>query len=218
MDFSLQGAFGCLNTDVENWDNGITSIYEIVANDIYLHDVSNLMIFSSNHDIDRIADVLRNDPRKVKLVMTMIATLRGIPQIYTGDEIMAVSRDRSQGHGGLRVEFNDEWEKDPAAREVHDFTKTVMNWRKGSSAVQNGATKQFLSRKNTYAYFRTVPEETVFVFINNNAEPRVIPWTDYQEMNASLEGKTGVNVITGEKFSPEGYAVPAKSSVIIDFK
>jgi len=218
MDFCLQSTFSRLNQDVENWDEGITAVYESIANDVYLHDPTNIMIFSSNHDMDRIADVLQKDPRKVKMVMTMVATLRGIPQIYTGDEIMSVSRDRSQGHGGLRVEFDEEWEKNPDARDVHDYTRTVMNWRRGSAAVHNGTTKHFISRDNTYAYFRTVPEETVFVYINNTAGPKVIPWNNYQEMNVTLSGKTGVDIVTGETFIPNGYIVPAKSSVIIDFK
>ena len=38
-------------------------------------------------------------------VMTLMTTLRGFPQIFAGDELGVRSRDRSQGHGGLRVEF-----------------------------------------------------------------------------------------------------------------
>ena len=43
------------------------------------------------------------DPNKMKIVYTLMATLRGFPQIFAGDELMVVSRDRRQGHGGLRV-------------------------------------------------------------------------------------------------------------------
>lgn len=218
MDFCLQAALSRFNVDYESWEEGTMGIYESIANDIYFRDVNNIMIFSGNHDIDRITDILQNDPRKVKLVMTLMATLRGIPQIYTGDEIMQVSRDRSQGHGGLRVEFDEDWMNKPAAVDVHEFTKTVMNWRKGSKAVQKGQTKHFINRNNTYAYFRTVPEESVFVFINNRPEDVSIPWEDYAEMSADLEGKTGVNVLTGVTFDPENCVVPAKTSLIVDFK
>lgn len=218
MDFSLQSCMWELNKDSQDWSDGMTRIYESVANDVYLPDPQNMMLFCGNHDTDRIADVLGRDPAKIKIAMTLIGTLRGFPQVFAGDEIASVSRDRSQGHGGLRVEFNDAWESDPVAKEVHDFTRTLLRWRQTSTAVQCGKTTQFLTRDNTYAYFRTVPEETVFVYVNNTAAPVALPWTDYGEMAGALEGKTGTDVITGEAFNPEGFTVPAKSSVIVDFK
>ena len=218
MDFYLQSAMcNSLNNDRESWNEGVTQVYESVANDVYLSDVDNLLVFSSNHDQDRIADIFGRDPRKVKLVMTLVGTLRGIPQIYTGDELLQVSRDRSQGHGGLRREFPDDWACDPAATEVHDYCKTLFNWRKTSQAVQHGKTMHFLSRDNTYAYFRWVEGEKVFVFINNNAEPRTIPWETYAEITEGLT--SGRNVISGQRVDvAQSITIGPKESLILEFK
>ena len=126
-----------------------------------------MMIFPGNHDTDRIGDIVGADPAKQKIVMTLMATLRGYPQIFSGDELLVVSRDRSQGHGGLRVDFPLDWEKDAVMKDMHDYVSTLLNWRKTSDAVQNGNTLHFLTRDNTYAYFRYTDDQAVFVYINN---------------------------------------------------
>lgn len=218
MDFCLQAAI-CqgINTDKESWDNGITKVYDSMANDVYFKDVRNMMIFPGNHDTDRIGDVVGKDPRKMKIVMTLMATLRGYPQVFAGDEMMVVSRDRSQGHGGLRVEFPEDWASDPVQKDLHDYVRALFQWRKTSDAVQNGKTLHFLTRDNTYAYFRYNDAEAVFVYVNNNAEPRELPWSDYAEIATSLKG-SGKYVLTGADFNPDGLSVPAKSTLIVEFK
>ena len=177
MDFPLQAAI-CqgMPRDTVHWDEGLVKIYDAVANDLYYTDMSNMMIFPGNHDTDRIADVLNHSVPRQKMVMAMMATLRGIPQIFYADELMGVSRDRRQGHGGLRIDFPLNWREDPVAVEVHDYTKALFNWRKTASAVHNGKTIHFLRRDNTYAYFRYNDGEVVFVFLNNSRRNETVPW------------------------------------------
>lgn len=218
MDFCLSTAINnSLNTNTESWDEGITKIYDSIANDLYYQDVQNMMIFPGNHDTDRIGDIIGQDSRKMKMVMTMMATLRGFPQIFAGDELMVVSRDRSQGHGGLRVEFPLDWEDNATQKELHDYFQTLFQWRKTSDAIHNGKTLHFLTRDNTYAYFRYTDDEAAFVYLNNNEAPRTLPWADYAEITGTLKGEGRV-VTTGEKFNPENCVIPAKSSIVVEFK
>lgn len=229
MDFPLQAAI-CqgMPRDTVHWDEGMVKIYDAVANDIYYNDMSNMMIFPGNHDTDRIADVLRGSVPRQKIVMAMMATLRGIPQLFAADELMARSRDLSQGHGGLRIDFPLDWRDDPVATEVHDYTRALFNWRKGASAVHDGKTIHFLRRDNTYAYFRYDADEAVFVYINNSRRNEIVPWADYQEFtktgaarrgSGSPELVCGVDVVTGEKVD---FSAPVKvgprSAIVVDFK
>lgn len=219
MDFSLMGAIRSgINTNKENWDEGITKVYDSMANDQYFHNPMNMMIFPGNHDTRRLADDIGGDPKKLKIVMTLMATLRGYPQIFSGDELLMRSLDLSQGDGGLRVDFPLDWESDPVKKDAHDYTAALLNWRKTSSAIQNGKTLHFIGRNNTYAYFRYTDDgETVFVFINNNPAEVSVPWDYYSEITSSLP-ETGRNVLTGEVFCGENYIVPAKSSIVIEYK
>ena len=219
MDFALQAAIcNGINSDRESWDEGITKWYDSIANDFYITDPQNMMVFPGNHDTDRIGDVVGRDPAKMKLVMTLLATVRGYPQLFAGDELMVVSRDRAQGHGGLRVEFPLGWEQDPVQKDLHDYVRTLLRWRQGSEAVRHGRTLHFLSRDNTYAYWRIAEGgETVFVYLNNNPEPRQVPWNDYKEITDQLPGP-GRDIFTEEFVNFDSKSVAGRSALVVEFK
>ena len=229
MDFPLQAAI-CegMPRDSVNWDEGMVKIYDAIANDQYYTDMSNMMIFPGNHDTERIADILNKSVPRQKIVMAMMATLRGIPQILYADELMAVSKDRKWGHGGLRIDFPLDWKDDPVAVEVHDYTKALFNWRKTASAVHNGNTIHFLRRDNTYAYFRYDDNQTVFVYINNSRRNQLIPWDDYAEFTVAGARRrgpdsealvNGVDVATGKTVDfSKPVKVGPRSVLVVDFQ
>ena len=69
MDFCLMSAIASsINSDSESWDEGITKVYDCIANDLYFTNVQNMMIFPGNHDTARIGDVCQKDPAKMKIV------------------------------------------------------------------------------------------------------------------------------------------------------
>ena len=219
MDFCLQSAVcNGINADRESWDEGITKWYDSIANDFYFQDPQNMMVFPGNHDTDRIGDVVGRDPAKMKLVMALMATVRGYPQIFAGDELMVVSRDRAQGHGGLRVELPLGWEQDPVQKDLHDYVRTLLRWRQTSDAVRHGRTLHFISRDNTYAYWRIAESgEAVFVYLNNNPEPRQVPWGDYAEVTETLAGP-GRDIFTEEYVTFDARTVAGRSALVIEFK
>ena len=229
MDFPLREAVcKAMNEDKPNWGEGMTRVYDCVSHDFVYHDLSNMLIFFANHDTDRIADVVNGNPRRMKLTMAMLATMRGIPQIFSGDEMMFRSKDLSQGHGGLRVDFPGGWrgdkvdlfdpaQRDGVQRDVFDYTRSLFRWRKDKTVIHSGRTMHFLSRDNTYAYFRYDDSDAVFVFINNAPEPRCVPWSNYAEIAASL--RDGRIVPTGETCTVDDSTVVApQSALIVEFK
>ena len=242
MDFPLQEAI-CrgVPTDSAGWGEGMTRIYDCLSHDFVYHDLSNMMIFPGNHDTDRIGDVLRGNPERLKIVMALMATMRGIPQIFAGDEMMFLSRDRAQGHGGLRVDFPGGWEGDQInlftaegrkeasvntdgkemkkgqSAELFDYTSRLFQWRKDKKVIHDGKTLHFLSRNNTYAYFRYDDTDAVFVFVNNSRGKKNIPWTYYDEMTSGL--KDGRNVMTGESVEiSDKTTVGPRQVLIVEFK
>lgn len=241
MDFPLQSAF-CTGVpcDSRAWGSGMARIYECLSHDFVYKDVCGLLIFAGNHDTDRIGDVVRRNPDRYRILMAMLATMRGIPQLLYGDEMMFVSRDRSKGHGGIRVDFPGGWQGDdvdlftPEGREradantdgspvpagqmacLYDYTSRLFRWRKEKKVIHSGKTLHFLSRDNTYAYFRYDDTDAVFVFINNSRGRRRIPWSHYSEITAGLHD--GRDVITGEPASvTDDTVVSPRQALIIEF-
>ena len=244
MDFPLEHAIiSALCEDQVWWDEGMTRIYTVLGQDFVYHDLSHMMIFFANHDHARTGDILRHDPRRMKLALTLLATLRGIPQLYYGDEMMFLERKDCQSHDGAkRIDFPGGWEGDsvdlftaegradaPAmyasASDLHDYTRTLFQWRKGSKAVQEGKTLHFLSRRNegsrnitdnTYSFFRYTDSEAVFVYINNTFEDRSLDWGHYAEF---VSGPVkGINVISGEEVVlQDGLDIAPKSALVVAF-
>ena len=242
MDFPLYDAICAgVPTDSVQWGAGMTKVYDCLSHDFVYHDLSKMMIFPGNHDTDRIGDVVRQNPDRMKIVMAMMATMRGFPQIFAGDEMMFVSRDRSQGHGGLRVDFPGGWAGDkenwfteegrkaaltgtdgkPVAAgqvaDLHDYTRKLFRWRKGKGVIHDGKTLHFLTRDNTYAYFRYNADEAVFVYINNSRGRKSIPWSHYAEIADGLYD--GRDVMTGEAVEVnDATVVGPRQALVVEYK
>lgn len=242
MDFPLHDAVRAgVPTDSRAWGEGMTRVYDCLSHDFVYHDLSKMMIFPGNHDTDRIGDVLKRNADRHKIVMAMMATMRGIPQLLYGDEMMFVSKDRSRGHGGLRVDFPGGWPGDgqdffsPEGRAaagagtdgkpvpegqiaaLHDYTRHLFRWRKDKPVIHSGKTMHFLSRDNTYAYFRYDATDAVFVFINNSRGKKKIPWSHYSEIAAGLHD--GRNVLTGEPAEvSDSTVVGPRQVLVVEYK
>ena len=229
MDFPLQDAITkALPTDSLRWGEGMIRVYEAVANDFVYHDLSKMLIFVGNHDTMRIADVLKGNLKRSKLAVALLATLRGIPQFFAGDELMFRSKDLSEGHGGLRVDFPGGWAGDASnlfneedrvgdAKELYDYTQKLLTWRKTKTVLHEGKTLHFVGRDNTYAYFRYDDHEAVFVYINNSRGRKAIPWSHYAELVPQTV--VGRDVVSGEQVElSDKTVVGARQALIVEFE
>ena len=198
MDFPTEEAIRqALENDGNYWGGGLTRVYDALAQDFLYADVNNLLVFVGNHDMDRIADVVKDkDPRRVKLATVLIATMRGIPQIFAGDEYGMLSADMSRGHSGLRQPLPEENALTLEQRDMFDFQSRLFQYRKSEPLLQFGKTMHFAARDNTYAYFRYNDNGAVFVFLNASEQPRIVPVDHYGEILGRYNPQ-GVDIISG---------------------
>ena len=207
----------------------IGAVYEALAHDFNYQDVSHLLIFLANHDAARVGDVFGRRPEKMKLGLAMIATLRGIPQLFYGDEMMFATGNPRRDDGRLRMDFPGGWpgdkvdlftpegrKTDPVKEDLYNYTRTLFQWRKGKDVIHNGKTLHFMPEDNTYGYFRYDDKEVVFVFLNNSRKEVKLPWTRFSEISAGLgEGR---NVLTGERVTlSDETLVPPYEALIVEF-
>ena len=200
MDFPTEEAIRqALENDGNYWGGGLTRVYDVLAMDYLYGNVNDLLLFVGNHDMDRFADVVKdNDPRRIKMGHALVATLRGIPQIFAGDEYAMRSTDRSRGHSTLRRALPKADTLTTAEKDMFDYVSRLYTWRKAEPVIHTGKTMHFLGRDNTYAFFRYNNKEAVFVFANAAEEERAIPTEHYAEILSRYKAK-GVNVMTGEE-------------------
>ena len=241
MDFPLQEAItAALSEGGDNpgWGRGMTRIYDCLSHDGGYHDLANMMIFLANHDHGRLWDTFGGDVSKMKIALGLLATIRGIPQLYNGDEMFFSKQTGNDwGDGAKRVDFPGGWSGDtfdlftPEGREaavaagavpnlecspaLYDYTARLFNWRKNTPVLHHGRTMHFLSRDNTYAFFRYDDTAQVFVFVNNSDSPRNIPWSHYAEI---ARGNEGTDIVTGESVSlSDDTVAEPKTITIIQF-
>ena len=228
MDFPLHDALiSMFHEDEQGWDRGMVRAYDNFANDFLYPDIDNLLVFAGNHDTGRINEIYDGDLDKYKLALAMVATTRGIPQLYYGDEI-GMRGEKAEGDGDIRRDFPGGWEGDPQSAfteegrtaqqdAYHSFTKKLLNYRKDKEVLHTGELLQYVPQDNVYVYFRYNTDESVMVVINNNPEVQELDLNRYSE---GLEGYTaGTDILTGQEIQlNEKLEVEGKSPLVLELK
>ena len=207
MDFPVQIAMQQSLTDPEKpWGSVWTPVYEMLGHDFLYPDPFNLMIFPDNHDMSRIYTRLDEDYQRFRMAMVFYLTMRGIPQIFYGTEIL-LSHPGTESHGALRMDFPGGWHGDEKnaftgaglsdrERDAQTFVRKLLNWRKDKTVIHSGKLMQFTPIKNIYAYFRYDENDTVMVVFNRGDEAAAIETGRFAERMGS--SRHAVDVVTGE--------------------
>lgn len=228
MDFTMHDVFGnVFNEDNPNWNDGMIKFYENLVNDFLYDNPNNLLIFAENHDTNRFNQNYKNDLNKYKMAMTILATMRGIPQLYYGSEI-GMAGDKGKGDADIRQDFPGGWASDKnnaftaSGRTVEqakyfDFTSKVFNWRKSKSVIHKGKLMHYLPDNNVYVYFRYNDTESVMVVINNSKDKQTFKLDRFKESLASYS--SGKDIISDKNFDLKSeISIEGKSSLILELK
>ena len=230
MDFTLFTDLPNALKEEESWDKGMIKIYNSFGNDFLYPDISNILVFFENHDTERFNEIFKGDVRYYKMAISLIATVRGIPQIYYGSEIGMQGDKNKGGDADIRRDFPGGWKGDSQnafnpktqtleQKEFHDYTQKLLNWRKGKEVIHTGKTKHYMPKEKVYVYFRYNDNDKVMVIINNNEKDQTFNLDRFAE---SLNGVSkGKDVISGKEFSvstQNKITVSGKSSLILELQ
>lgn len=229
MDFPLMDLLNAATSEpTDDWNTGLTRIYNYIAQDAVYADPTHLLTFLSNHDTDRFARTPEQAAHRsrYKQALTLLLTLRGIPQLYYGDEL-AMAANKSKGDGVLRQNFPGGFAGDsvnafthknltPLMRDTYDLTRRLLNWRKGCEAVCKGTMRQFAVVNGVYVYARQSGAHTVAVLLNGNDAPACVELARYAEILPKEEAK---DVISGRTVRLDGETLQlgARETLILDF-
>lgn len=227
MDFPIHETLREVLHEEESWDKGWVRLYEMLANDFVYADPLNLVIFPENHDTSRLYSYLNEDVDLFKTAMVYMATMRGIPQFYYGSEVLMTS-PRERDDGAVRADMPGGWQGDTKnaftgkgltaqERDMQEYVKTLLNWRKKSAVIHHGKLQHFSPRDGFYAYVRYLDNQAVLVVLNKNAQEKVLDLQPYQTFVAGK--KSARNVLTGKKIAlDKPIVMPAKTSLIIELQ
>ncbi|WP_291120639.1 glycoside hydrolase family 13 protein [Empedobacter sp. UBA7248] len=229
MDFPLFSELPKAIKEEESWDKGMIKLYNSFTNDFLYPNVNNMFVFMENHDTERWNEIMNGDVNDYKLGLSLISTVRGIPQVYYGSEI-GMRGDKSKGDAAIRQDFPGGWKSDKQSaftnegrtteqKTFHDFTAKLFNWRKNKEVIHSGKTKHYMPQSNVYVYFRYNENESVMVILNANPEKQTFKLDRFAE---SLNGFTSGKDIISDKVLPihtnGEITIDGKSSMIIELK
>jgi neopullulanase len=160
-----------------------------------------LVTFFANHDVTRFASADGSSPAKLKLAFGLALTLRGIPQLYYGDEIGLPGG----GDPDNRRDFPGGWPDDPKnafvvagrttqQQEMFVYVQSLLRLRREHPALNSGYLWDLESDDSSFVFVRITDEERILVAFNNSTQARElsVPVSDTPVQNV-----VGLSVLSG---------------------
>ncbi len=223
MDFPIQAALNTALNEDEGWDTGLIKLYEALSNDFQYAAPQDIMVFAENHDMDRLATQLHGDVDLIKMALTYLATVRGIPQFYYGSEVLLDNDEAPGDHGVIRTDMPGGWADDAVSAftgkgltadqlGVQDHLRTLLNWRGRHPVVATGNTLHFVPQDGTYVYGRYDDSERVVVVMNKNDRAVTLPPDRYRQLWGASTTATPLDGPAQEIAA--GLTVPGRSATV----
>ncbi|WP_278612845.1 glycoside hydrolase family 13 protein [Phocaeicola plebeius] len=228
MDFPLQALMNqAFDEETGEWGGGLYKLYDYQTQDLVYANPMNLLTFLDNHDTSRFAqtDEMAKNLKRYKQAMVFLLTTRGIPQIYYGTEIL-MTGDKGKGDGDLRKDFPGGWQGDTRncfvengrmalENEAFEFTRQLLNWRKGNQVIGKGNLKHYSIQNGVYVYQREFNGKSVVVIMNGTDDSKELDLTPYQEI---LPRENALDVLTGKNVNLSGkLRLNGRENLILNF-
>ena len=208
MDFPLMALLGHVcDEETDDWDHGFARLWDYFAQDGVYENPLCLLTFLSNHGTDRFCatEAQSADAARYRQALAILLFARGIPQLYYGDEIGLWS-NKSQGDGLLRQDFPGGWPDDgrnaftPQGRTAsenarYDYTRRLLQFRKGRRAVSMGTMTQFTIHNGIYGFARQSDNETVTVILNGTSRRQT---AHLEHLAEAIPASHAYEVISGD--------------------
>lgn len=228
MDFPLQALMNqAFDEETGEWGGGLYKLYDYQTQDLVYANPMNLLTFLDNHDTSRFAqtDEMAKNLKRYKQAMIFLLTTRGIPQIYYGTEIL-MTGDKGKGDGDLRKDFPGGWQGDTRncfakngrtalENEAFEFTRQLLNWRKGNQVIGKGSLKHYSIQNGVYVYQREFNGKSVVIIMNGTDDSKELDLAPYQEI---LPRENALDVLTGKNVNLSGkLCLDGRENLILNF-
>lgn len=202
MDFPLSSVL-CTFFDEQttDWD-GLGRLHFYLTQDSVYADPGHLLTFLSNHDINRFA-VTREQTYtldRYRQALTLLLTLRGIPQLYYGDELAFFARkndndstQRQNFPGGFSDKLNVMTGEGLTAiqKSTLSFTRKILLWRRlpqVNEVIATGRLIHYIPQNGVYVYARIGTSHAVTIFMNGTDSVQQLSLNHYSEVLPSFDG------------------------------
>lgn len=160
-----------------------------------------LVPFFANHDVPRMASEAGSSLEKLLCAFGLILTLRGIPQLYYGDEIGMAGggdpdnrRDFPGGWLGDQQNAFMETDRTPEQQKIFSAVQALLQLRRKHPALRTGKLFHVLSDDESYLFLRANDDERLLVVFNDASKSRTL---SIVEANTPLAGSAHGSLLYG---------------------
>jgi glycosidase len=194
----------------------MTAFEDVLRQDRLYPHPERLVTFLGNHDTPRFLNEPGATIADLKIAFGLLSTMRGMPQIYSGDEIaMRGGEDPDNRHdfpGGFPSDASSAFTaagRTPEQREVFDWVSSLMQFRKSQPALLTGKQQDIFS------------DDTAFVFVRANdtnsgcsdtAAPRMLVAVNDSDQPRELKLPTAMTALESCKHIHPELDAPASAS------
>ena len=179
------------NEETDGWWNGLNRLYNSFCYDYLYEDPTHVMAFIDNHDTDRFLGN-GHDTLALKQALALLLTVRRIPQLYYGTEILMngtkevtdgnVRKDFPGGFPGDKHNAFNEEGRTQAENQMFSWLSRLLHWRQNNDVIIQGKMTQFIPYNGVYVIARQHKGRTVLTILNGTSQKAVMPVARYAEV------------------------------------
>ena len=208
MDFSFYDKINRAATEeTDGWFAGLNLLYNSFVYDYLYEDPDHVMAFIDNHDTDR---YLKNghDTLMLKQALALLLTVRRIPQLYYGTEIlMGGTKEVTDGNvrkdfpGGFPGDTHNAFTREgrtKAEQSMFQWLSRLLHWRQNNPVITRGRQTQFIPYEGVYVIARRYGGKTVMTVLNGTTKAATMQVKRYAEVIGSMQ--RAKDVLTGRYY------------------
>ena len=226
MDFSFFEKLSMAkNEETDAWWQGMNRLYNSFVYDYLYEDPDHVMAFVDNHDTDRFLGNGR-DSLMLKQALALLMTVRRIPQLYYGTEIlMNGTKEITDGYvrkdfpGGFPGDDHNAFTAEGRTKAENDmfrWTSRLLHWRQGNECITKGKQTQFIPFNGIYVIARQYKGRTVMTILNGTTKPATLKVSRYAEIIGNT--KRAKDILTNRYYDlSKDFEMKGRQSLILDF-
>ena len=213
------------NEETDAWWQGLNRLYNSFVYDYLYVDPTHVMAFVDNHDTDRFLGN-GHDSLMLKQALALLMTVRRIPQLYYGTEIM-MNGTKEVTDGNVRKDFPGGFPGDDhnaftregrtkQEQQMFSWLSRLLHWRQGNQVITKGTMTQFIPFNGIYVIARQYKGKTALTILNGTTKPAKMEMKRYAEVIGST--KRAKDILTGRYYDlSTDQTLKPRQSLILEY-
>ncbi|HET7288296.1 MAG TPA: alpha-amylase family glycosyl hydrolase, partial [Pyrinomonadaceae bacterium] len=137
-------------------------------------DPSKVTVLANNHDTTRFMSLTGATTAGAMMHVAFVLSVRGIPQLYAGEEIAMEGKEDPDNRRDFPVEAFSAQGRNRNQRLMFDWTRAWISMRREHPALRSGKLIDLFSDDETYVFARQLEGETIVVAFNRENKTKEI--------------------------------------------